>query len=607
MLFLKTIAKEFELELNFRTETDGKRVIGRYVDLLERIGQWRGREVEFGKDLIGIRRNEKTDNLYTALIGLGPEKEDGTRLEVFVEDKEALQRWGRPDPITGELQHLIDVYEPQSSDDSMSITKLEQYTRTELNKRIGEVVEYESTIADLENVPGMENKKIRFGDTIKIKDTKFNPPLYLEARVHTQDRSIVDKSKKQVTLGDYIEYTEEEIRSIWKELQAEIRRKLARLISVTVLSSAGDVFKNGEGETELTVKTFLSGEEVDQDASIYNYYWTKRDKRGVPVSGWSASGKSVSVAASDIDEKVTYQVEVSQDGTTMTIGRITISNVFDGEDGEPGPEGVQGPPGKDGQTLYTWVKYADTPTSGMSDSPDGKKYIGLAYNKTTPTKSTKYADYEWAKIEGDKGVPGEPGKDGQPRFTWVKYADDDKGNGMSDSPEDKRYLGLAYNKTAATESSNPADYTWSPLYDNVKPGGRNLWPFTDYETVDIKEVLDNYWYTKNAGTPEITTVNLVGSPFDGRKTLRYWSKVDGSSKEYVLNPQENGNHYLTLKPNTEYVFSAWVYHGTGIDNIYFVPWEYDSDGSGRTSMGGTFVSQKSNEQLPKMRNTLQNR
>ena len=145
-----------------------------------------------------------------------------------------------------------------------------------------------------------------------------------------------------------------------------------------------------------------------------------------------------------------------------------------GDQGPQGPQGVQGPKGADGQTLYTWIKYADSPTSGMSDTPDGKKYIGLAYNKTTPTESSNYADYQWSLIQGPQGVQGPKGADGVTTYTWVKYADDDKGTGMSDSPNGKRYLGLAYNKTTPTESTNPADYSWSPLYDNVQVGGRNL-------------------------------------------------------------------------------------------------------------------------------------
>ena len=53
---------------------------------------------------------------------------------------------------------------------------------------------------------------------------------------------------------------------------------------------------------------------------------------------------------------------------------------------------------KDGTSLYMWVKYADTPTTGMSDSPDGKTYMGIAYNKSSATASTNYSDYTWIKV-----------------------------------------------------------------------------------------------------------------------------------------------------------------------------------------------------------------
>jgi len=223
--FIKRIAREFEVELRFRVETDGQKITGRYVDMLERIGEWRGRQVEFGRDLDGIRRIEKQD-IVTALLGLGPEKEDGTRLEVLVEDEDALQRWGRVDEH-GNLHHLIEPYEIESSRTEMTETEARQYTRTALDKRINTQVGYETTIVDLEEVPGMSNKKIRFGDTIRIKDTHFNPPLYLEARVYEMTRSLKHKAKKDIKLGDYIEYTEEEVSAVFNQLRNEIRRKVS--------------------------------------------------------------------------------------------------------------------------------------------------------------------------------------------------------------------------------------------------------------------------------------------------------------------------------------------------------------------------------------------
>src|SRR5690625_1352186 len=58
--------------------------------------------------------------------------------------------------------------------------------------------------------------------------------------------------------------------------------------------------------------------------------------------------------------------------------------------------------GPKGDTRFMWVKYADDDTgSGMSDNPEGKKYIGLAYNKDTETPSNKASDYKWVKYVAD--------------------------------------------------------------------------------------------------------------------------------------------------------------------------------------------------------------
>jgi hypothetical protein len=133
----------------------------------------------------------------------------------------------------------------------------------------------------------------------------------------------------------------------------------------------------------------------------------------------------------------------------------------------PQVPGIKGPPGKDGATYYTWIKYADSPTSGMSDLPDNKKYIGLAYNKPTPEESTVYSDYSWSLIQGAAGTKG---ADGATYYTWIKYADTPT-TGMSDSPTGKTYMGIAYNKTTATESTNYADYSWSLIKGETGPQG----------------------------------------------------------------------------------------------------------------------------------------
>lgn len=277
---LRRIAKDFEVELRFRVETDGRKITGRYVDFLERIGEWRGREVEFGKDLVGIRRVEKQD-IVTALLGLGPEREDGSRIEVLVEDFDALQRWGWYDEH-GNLNHYIEVYEIESERSEMTETEARRYTRTALNKRINTQVTYECEIADLEQVAGLEHEKIRFGDTIKIKDTEFNPPLYVEARVFEQERSIVTNEKKSIKLGDYIEYTEEEVHSIWEQLKKQIQNRVSYYEMVeytydklTIDTKDETVFEEGKSFAEAT------GIQAREDAKAFAVEEDKKIKLDV--------------------------------------------------------------------------------------------------------------------------------------------------------------------------------------------------------------------------------------------------------------------------------------------------------------------------------------
>jgi hypothetical protein len=64
---------------------------------------------------------------------------------------------------------------------------------------------------------------------------------------------------------------------------------------------------------------------------------------------------------------------------------------------------------------------------------------------------------------GPQGVPGTPGKDGVTYYTWIRYADNAQGGGISNNPTGKAYIGFAYNKTSAVESNTPSDYTWSDI------------------------------------------------------------------------------------------------------------------------------------------------
>jgi phage minor structural protein len=219
---LKTAAALLNRELSFRVETNGYRVTGRYVDMVERIGQWRGREIISGVDLINARRRETTDNVVTALIGLGPSVDGSSQIVVEVTDADARQRWGRSN------QHLWSVFKPEFNKEPEFVTPtdVEDATRGELTRRINAVVQYEVTAADLENIFGRDHEKIRLGDSIRIKATEYDPPLYMDARVIAIESSIRDASEKKFTLGEFIEYSADEIeqlRNEFRDMFAETR------------------------------------------------------------------------------------------------------------------------------------------------------------------------------------------------------------------------------------------------------------------------------------------------------------------------------------------------------------------------------------------------
>lgn len=243
--FLKKIASEFGLELHFRVEKSGGKIVRRYVDLIKRVGDWHGQEIVYRKNLMGIERSFDDNNIVTALVGYGPQRDDGTRMKVFVEDKDALARWGRNN------QHLVGYYEPESTDQNMTEEQLTELTRNELEKRINSLVEYKVDTAVFGNY--------RLGDTVRVKDTEFNPPLYLEARVHTMERS-PKKGKengKTITLGDFVEYTEEDVLAVYRRLQAEIAKKVSLVEVKEVVYTKQEV-----DEKDNTVK-----EEAAQDAT----------------------------------------------------------------------------------------------------------------------------------------------------------------------------------------------------------------------------------------------------------------------------------------------------------------------------------------------------
>lgn len=226
--FLKDIASLFDLEIQYRVEVVGSQIVGWYVDMVKKRGRETGKEVTLGKDLVGIRRVENSQDICTALVGFV--KGEGDKIITvesinnglpYITDSDAFQRWNERG------QHKFRFYTPETEDQDMSPQRLMTLMKTELKKRINTSVSYEVEAQSIGRVFGLSHELINEGDTIRIKDTGFTPKLYLEARVIAGDESFTDPTQDKYVFGDYREIVDpnEELRKLYNKVLASLGNK----------------------------------------------------------------------------------------------------------------------------------------------------------------------------------------------------------------------------------------------------------------------------------------------------------------------------------------------------------------------------------------------
>jgi phage minor structural protein len=201
---LHRVAKVFEGELRYRVKIKDDRIVERYVDLLERRGKDTGKRFEYEKDIIGVRRFEDSTQLATALIPLGKiDSKTGKRMTIhsvnnnvdYIADEDARDRWSKSE------KHIFGVY---IDEDAQNPTDLMARAQRELNRRKNPIYTYEVDAVLLERKAGVAHEDVRLGDTIRVKDMSFEPPLLLEARVIEIVRSYTNPLDDKVTLGEFV-------------------------------------------------------------------------------------------------------------------------------------------------------------------------------------------------------------------------------------------------------------------------------------------------------------------------------------------------------------------------------------------------------------------
>ena len=197
--------------------------------------------------------------------------------------------------------------------------------------------------------------------------------------------------------------------------------------------------------------------------------------------------------------------------------------------------------------------------------------------------------------DGLDGVAGKDGVDGKTYYTWIRYADDAEGNGISNDPTGKAYIGFAYNKESPLESNDPTDYTWSDIKGEQGVKGEKGEDGTQYYTwIAYSDNPDgNPMYqqptdtTKYIGIAVNKTTEIEGtdpseytwSKFrgeDGKDGLNGADGVDGKDGTSIIwkgefasapsNPQ-NGWAYKNTTDKKSYVYQDGSWYQMTIDGI----------------------------------------
>lgn len=215
--YLKMLRTTFGHEYRFVIEIEGRKVKRRRVDCVKPEPLFNGREIVYGKDLLGMTRSIDMSEVVTAYIGLGPEKDNGEREVVEVVDDEVQESFDLPE------NYLWGIYEPESEDQDMTKERLTTLTRTALNKAKSRVFSYEVTSLDVKKQFGHE--LVQIGDIVRIKNRDFKPPIYADGRV-IEITSDLMAERQTYKLGEIKEYDENKLRAYFNSIKSLLTKKV---------------------------------------------------------------------------------------------------------------------------------------------------------------------------------------------------------------------------------------------------------------------------------------------------------------------------------------------------------------------------------------------
>ncbi|WP_279536967.1 phage tail spike protein, partial [Bacillus thuringiensis] len=539
--FLKKIASLFELEIIYRVEVVGSRIAGWYVDMVKKRGRETGKEVKLGKDLVGIKRIENSQNICTALIGF-IKKEGGEVLTIsdinkgipYIVDNDAFQRWNEKG------KHKFGFYTPETEEE-ITPERLLTLMKTELAKRVNTSVSYDVQAQSIGRVFGLAHELINEGDTIRIKDVGFTPKLYLEARAIAGDESHTDPSQDKYAFGDYREITDlnEELRKIYNRILSSLGSKQELIDQLDELvKNANETANNAKRESEVA-KTLAEKVQENLKNNTVNIIEAKN-----PPTDNLIIGKTLWRDISD--------------------GKPGILKVWNGKGWElliPDVESVKQETLKQVNKDIQLTKEELNKKVEEAQSETNGQFNKVTENLQEVTRTIKNVQSSQGEInktvsemkqtnEGfTKSIELLTKKDGEITEKFNTVEETFKGTKKTISEVQQTTNALKKTTTEITEKAGQTSEKLESVekkVNNDKAGGRNLLLDSNakYEKTDY--LINPYSLTENFSTGEEYTFVIKGSVPKGQK-FGIWQNGGSNNVGYATSVYANGIAYVTFK------------------------------------------------------------
>ncbi|PGV16224.1 phage tail spike protein [Bacillus cereus] len=306
--FIQQIATLFDnIEIQYRIEI-GTGKPRRFIDLVKKRGRETNKEVTLGKDLVGIKRIENSENIITALVPyyIGQDADGNDKLitiesvnngSQYIVDDAAFQRWN----VNG--KHLFGFYTPESEKDELTPTRLLTLAKTELKKRVSAIITYEVNSIDISSVFGYEHEDVSEGDTIRIIDEGMTPTLYLEARAIAGDESHKDKHQNKHTFGNFVEIVDQDeaLRKLYQKMLSMINDKVSKEWFAALEEKANEATKkaNEAVEESQSAKDLANATKDYMDQNMVDII-----EQSTAPTGNLRDGKTLWIDSSDPENKV---------------------------------------------------------------------------------------------------------------------------------------------------------------------------------------------------------------------------------------------------------------------------------------------------------------